>query len=351
MFNYILDRSVPVRKSPLEEAALKMAGVKSAIEGHVFGRGDVIDTMMASIVGNGHILLQGPHGLGKTSLTEGFAMALGVPSNRIQCTSDLMPADILGSDMLNEAPAPGEIVSRLKFEPGPIFAALLHADELNRLAKRTMGAFLQSMAERRVTHRGVHYDLPKPHLLIATQNPFEFDDSVVFLTPPQLDRFGTSVNMTNVSFEDELRILQNIDNPLDIDPVLRGAEDGDDDCELLDIQALAKTVAVCDMVHTYALRLVHAFRDQGAGIPSLANHFVTGAHIMPGPRPSKDLISMGRAVALLEGAPAVKLEHIQKIAANVLYHRANLKDPAMPASTAEGHLREFIHDPRVCQPS
>ncbi len=330
--------------SEMERAAMRMAEVQSRIEGFIFGQSHVIKLAAASIIANGHILFQGGHGLGKTRLTIAFSQALNLDTKRIQGVPDLLPADIIGAEVLKEDGDPGKI-AHFQFVPGPLFASLAHVDEINRISTRAQAALLQAMQERRVTVNGVTHQLPRPNLVLATQNPASYE-AVYPLLEPQLDRFHICINMRNIDRESARRVLRARDNELDIQPVLySGAEDVSSPDgrlhEILEIQKLARTIAVHSSVEDFIFDLVDVIRNEDGTSPAcIADNFEPG---LSGERPARVLTEMGCAFALLSGEPALKIQHVKEIAVPALVHRMVRKHTKLiDDSQAERHIAELV---------
>lgn len=284
--------------------------LKKEIAHLIAGQDAVIDQLLISLFAGGHSLFVGVPGLAKTLLISSLAQALDLRFNRIQFTPDLMPSDITGTDVLEEDRTSGKRVFR--FLPGPIFANLLLADEINRTPPKTQAALLQAMQEFRVTAGGQTYPLEAPFLVFATQNPIE-QEGTYPLPEAQLDRFMFMVEVGYPSAAEEVDIVNRTTGPAtsSLTPVLKPAE-------LLELQALVRRVPAAENVVQYAVALVRATRPQEAACPEeLRRYLQWGA----GPRASQVLILAGKARAALDGRQAVSRADVAALAAPVLRHR------------------------------
>lgn len=296
-----------------EIAALgdKLQLVRRSIGRVIFGQQGAIDQTLIALLAGGHLLLVGVPGLAKTKLVATLGVALGLADKRVQCTPDLMPADIIGSEVLEEA----ENGRRsFRFIPGPIFCQLLMADEVNRASPRTQSALLQAMQEHRVTVAGQTQDLPKPFHVLATQNPIE-QEGTYPLPEAQLDRFLMQIDMTYPDPEAERQMLIATtgayeDKPV---PVMTGEE-------LLAAQKLVRRIPVGDGVVEAILRLVRAGRPETSDLDEVRQHVAWG----PGPRASQALMLAARARTAMEGRFAPSIEDVIQLAPSVLRHRMAL---------------------------
>jgi len=289
----------------------KIIQAKKEITKVIIGQDEVVDQTLITLLAGGHVLLIGVPGLAKTLLVETIATALGLDANRVQCTPDLMPADILGSEVLEE----DESGKRsFRFIKGPIFTQLLMADEINRASPRTQSALLQSMQEKEVSISGKAHDLPKPFHVMATQNPIE-QEGTYPLPEAQLDRFLMQVNVDYPTLEAEREvILKTTTNEM---PKATQVMDAD---ELMDVQRLVRDMPVGESVVDMIVNLVRNLRP-GEDASEQVNEYVTWA---PGPRGSQGLMLAVRARALLEGRSAPIEEDVFALAAPVLRHRMAL---------------------------
>jgi MoxR-like ATPase len=293
-----------------ESTATHVRAAKAAIGAVIFGQDQVIDRALITVLCGGHALLVGVPGLAKTKLVETMGIVLGLDSRRIQFTPDLMPADILGSEVLEEG-AGGK--RNFRFIAGPIFAQLLMADEINRASPRTQSALLQAMQEQHVTVAGARHDLPKPFHVLATQNPLE-QEGTYPLPEAQLDRFLMEVDVDYPDRQAERRILFETTGAEEAraKPAMT-AED------LLSAQRLVRRIPVGESVVEAILALVRSARP-GPEAGDLSKLIAWG----PGPRASQALMLAVRARALLEGRYAPSVDDVLDLADPVLKHRMAL---------------------------
>ena len=274
------------------------------------GQEEVIDQLIVTLLANGHCLLVGVPGLGKTLLVKSLANIFSLTFKRIQFTPDLMPADIFGAEVVEEDPASG--TRRFRFVKGPIFANLVLADEINRTPPKTQAALLEGMEERHVTAGGETYLLDAPFFVLATQNPIELEGTYP-LPEAQLDRFLLNVVMDYLTPEEEMKMVAQTTAPLV--PVLDRIFTA---VEILELQRLVREVPVSENVVSYAVRLVGATRPGKPYSSALAQEKVKwGA----GSRASQALVLAGKARALLHGRYNVACEDIRALAIPVLRHR------------------------------
>ena len=308
-----------------EKALGDIARVRESVGQVIFGQEVVVERAITAILAGGHALLVGVPGLAKTKLVETLGIALGLQANRIQFTPDLMPSDILGSEVMEE----DENRRRsFRFIPGPVFAQLLMADEINRASPRTQSALLQSMQEYHVTVAGHRHDLPAPFHVLATQNPLE-QEGTYPLPEAQLDRFLMQVDILYPELEAERRILLETTGVADAKatPVL-------DAPRLREIQQLVRRMPVPETVVEAILKLVRSARP-GQGDNEAARHIAWG----PGPRASQALTLCARARALYDGRLAPSVDDVVALAEPVLQHRMALNF----AARAEGmSVRDVI---------
>ncbi|MBT3288897.1 MAG: MoxR family ATPase [Victivallales bacterium] len=277
----------------------------------IYGQKDALELILISLLCRGHILLLGLPGLGKTLMASTISRALDLEFCRIQFTPDLMPADITGTDIIDENPETGRRTR--EFLPGPVFANMILADEINRTPPKTQAALLQAMQEHEVTVGRKTYELPPPFMVIATQNPIEMEGTYV-LPEAQLDRFMFCVKIAYPSPEEEASIVKGTTTNAiaDISQVM-GAE------ELLQLQRIVRGVPVADDVVDYAVRLV------GASRPGFSDytpeHVQNYATVGASPRASQYLILGAKARALLANRYHVNFDDVRAMAAPVLRHR------------------------------
>jgi MoxR-like ATPase len=291
----------------LREARDKIMGQVRKI---VVGLDEVIRLTMIGLFSQGHCLLMGVPGIGKTLLVRTLASSLSLKFRRVQFTPDLMPSDITGTEVIQEDKTTGE--RQFRFLEGPIFTNMLLADEINRTPPKTQAALLESMQERQVTVGGVRRDLVKPFFVLATQNPIE-QEGTYPLPEAQMDRFMFQINVGYPSEEEEKRILALTTSGYtpDIESVLHREE-------IIELQALVRRVQVPAEVTDFILKLVRATRCGQPEAPDFVNKWVTwGAS----PRASQNLIIGGKASAILDGRNIVNKEDVLSVAHPVLVHR------------------------------
>ena len=293
------------------EAALeKVAAARSSIGTVIFGQQKVVEETLVTLIAGGHGLLVGVPGLAKTKLVETLGTVLGLDTSRVQFTPDLMPADILGSEIMEED-ASGKRAFR--FVRGPIFAQLLMADEINRASPRTQSALLQSMQEYHVTVAGERHDLPRPFHVLATQNPLE-QEGTYPLPEAQLDRFLMQIDVNYPSREAEKRILIETTGEKDAKPSRAMSAD-----DLASIQRLVRRMPIGDRIVETILDIVRAARP-GEGDAAITKHIAWG----PGPRAAQALMLASRARALVGGRLSPSLDDVSALAEPVLKHRMAL---------------------------
>ncbi len=297
----------------------RMSKVRSHIGTLIFGQQSVLDQALITLLSGGHVLLVGVPGLAKTRLTEILGTVLGLSERRVQFTPDLMPADILGSEVLEES----ETGRRsFRFIEGPVFCQLLMADEINRASPRTQSALLQAMQERQVSVAGRNRLLPHPFHVIATQNPIE-QEGIYPLPEAQLDRFLMQVNIDYPALDDEWKMLiETTGSAEKIAAAVMTAE------ELLAAQQLVRNVPVGESVVKAILELVRSGRPQTSNIALVTENVSWG----PGPRAGQALMLATRARALLEGRISPSIDDVVALAPAVLRHRMNISF----AARAEG---------------
>jgi len=287
-----------------------MQRIRSEMARVVIGQAEVVNQILVALFGRGHCLLVGTPGLAKTLMARTLADSLELQCKRVQFTPDLMPADITGTQVLEQDPATSE--RNFRFKQGPIFTNLLLADEINRTPPKTQAALLEAMQERRVTISGETYDLPSPFFVIATQNPIE-QEGTYPLPEAQLDRFMFSVRVGYPNAEEEERIIMETtqDASQSVDRVLASEA-------LLDFQHLVRKTPVSKHVGAYATRLVRATRPDAPDAPDFIKNWVRwGA----GPRAGQYLILAAKSNALLQGRLNVSCDDVRAYALPVLRHR------------------------------
>ena len=314
-----------------EKAVDAVRQVREAIGEVIFGQDDVVQNALVTILSGGHALLVGVPGLAKTKLVETLGVVLGLDASRIQFTPDLMPSDILGSEILDQDDAGKR---SFRFLKGPIFSQLLMADEINRASPRTQSALLQSMQEYHVTIAGARHDLPSPFHVLATQNPLE-QEGTYPLPEAQLDRFLLQIDVPYPDLDAERQILMETTGSSEA-----SARQTLDVEKLMEIQSLVRRMPVGESVVEAILGLVRSARpaeEGGDAGDSLSRHIAWG----PGPRASQALMLTVRARALLDGRLAPSVDDVLALAEPVLKHRMALNFSAR----AEGvSIPQVIHE-------
>ncbi len=294
-----------------DEAASKLIKAKSEIEKVIIGQSRVVENTLVSIASGGHVLLIGVPGVAKTLLVETASTALGLASNRVQCTPDLMPADIVGSEVLDDD---GKGKRSFRFIKGPVFTQMLMADEINRASPRTQSALLQSMQEHSVSAGGENHALPEPFHVLATQNPIE-QEGTYPLPEAQLDRFLMQIDVEypDEAAEREIILATTGTSQAKAAPAMS-------DKDLMKIQKLVRAMPIGKQVVESILKLVRNARPN-AEASDLVNEFVSWA---PGPRASQALMLAVRARALLDSRSAPSIDDASALAVPVLQHRMAL---------------------------
>ncbi len=312
-----------------EAATETLAAVKAEIGKVVFGQERVVELVLSSILAGGHALLIGAPGLAKTRLVEALGTALGLTNHRIQFTPDLMPSDILGSEVLDES-ADGQ--RSFRFLQGPIFTQLLMADEINRASPRTQSALLQAMQERHVTIAGVRHDLPAPFHVLATQNPVE-QEGTYPLPEAQLDRFLLKVDVTYPDLDTERRILIETTgtNASDVRSVLDGAR-------LMQLQSLVRRMPVGEKIVDAILSLIREARPEQTSDARVKRLVDWG----PSPRAGQALMLAARSRALLRGRLTPSIEDVEALAEPALGHRMAMRyDPTGEAPGLDALINDL----------
>ena len=312
----------------IEALGAKLGEAKASIAKRIIGQEEVVDLALAAMLSGGHALLMGLPGLGKTLLVDTLSTVMGLSANRVQFTPDLMPADILGSEVL-ETSADGSRAFR--FLEGPIFCQLLMADEINRASPRTQSALLQAMQEREVTIAGEHRPLPSPFHVLATQNPIE-QEGTYPLPEAQLDRFLVKIDVPYPDRATERGILIATTGLQEaVSTEVFTPE------ELIAAQGVVRQMPVGESVLEMILDLVRACRPDDADAPDVVKKSVAWG---PGPRAAQALMLTARARALLDGRLAPSVEDVAALARPVLGHRMALSF----AARAEGAVLEQVID-------
>ena len=289
----------------IETLVKKQAELKTEIAKVIVGQHEAIDHVLLSVLCGGHSLLIGVPGLAKTLLVNTVSQALGLDFKRIQFTPDLMPSDILGSEILDEN-------RHFKFIKGPIFSNIILADEINRTPPKTQAALLEAMQEKAVTVAGHHYKLDTPFFVLATQNPIE-QEGTYPLPEAQLDRFMFSINLQYPSFEEEVLVVKRTTSDVHekVESILSSQE-------ILEAQHLIRRIPVADNVVEYAVNLVSKTRPNSKNVPQIVSDYIDwGA----GPRASQNLILGAKAKAAINGKFSPDIEDVQSIASAILRHR------------------------------
>ncbi len=294
-----------------DQAIARLSDVRTAVSRVIIGQEAVVELALAAILSGGHGLLVGAPGLAKTRLVSTLAVVLGLDSRRVQFTPDLMPADILGSEVLDQDPSGAR---SFRFVPGPIFCQLLMADEINRASPRTQSALLQAMQEHHVTVAGKPYDMPEPFHVLATQNPIE-QEGTYPLPEAQLDRFLFQIDVEYPTLDAEREILLATTGVSMAAPaaVLTSQE-------LLGLQTLVRRMPVGEKTLETILKLVRLARPDESPVEATRKFVAWG----PGPRAGQALMIGARARALLHGRLAPSTEDVIALAKPALKHRMAL---------------------------
>lgn len=289
----------------IEHFVKKYKALKAEVAKVIVGQDDVVNQILISIFSGGHSLLIGVPGLAKTLMVNTIAQALGLDFKRIQFTPDLMPSDILGSEILDEN-------RHFKFIKGPIFANIILADEINRTPPKTQAALLEAMQERAVTVSGHHYKLDLPYFVLATQNPIE-QEGTYPLPEAQLDRFMFAINLKYPTFDEEVQVVKT--TTTDIQTKVNALFTAQ---EIIDFQNVIRRIPVADNVIEYAVTMVSKSRPNEASASELVAEYVDwGA----GPRASQNLVLAAKTHAAIHGKFSPDIENIQAVSAGVLRHR------------------------------
>ncbi len=322
----------------LAEASNGFRRLEEQVGRVIIGQSGTVRALLAATFCEGHALLIGVPGLAKTLLVKTLAQVLGWEFRRIQFTPDMMPADIIGMELLQEDPVGGR---SMRFVPGPVFANIILADEINRTPPKTQSALLEAMQELQVTSLGKRHELARPFIVVATQNPIE-QEGTYPLPEAQLDRFMFSLWMDYPNVEDEERIVMETTapRPVSLEPVF--SKD-----KMMAYQALVRRVPVSRHVVSYAVALARATRPGTPASSDIATRFVQwGA----GPRAGQHMVLAGKALAVLDGVPTVSANHIRQAAPLVLRHRVlpNYQAAGEGLTTAQivARIIEQISEPR-----
>jgi MoxR-like ATPase len=305
----------------------KYSTLKAEIAKVIVGQDEVVKKVLISIFSRGHGLLVGVPGLAKTLMVNTISQALGLKYSRIQFTPDLMPSDIIGTEILDEE-------RKFKFIHGPVFANIILADEINRTPPKTQSALLEAMQEKAITVAGKNYKLSDPFFVLATQNPIE-QEGTYPLPEAQLDRFMFNIWLDYPTFDQEIEVVKSTtqDKPVDLKVILSAEE-------ILFFQGLIRRIPVPDNVYKYAVSLSAKTRPGTPAAHPLANDFITwGA----GPRASQYLIIGAKCHAAIQGKYSPDIEDVKAIATSILRHRIvrNYKAEA-EGYTIEKIIQEFL---------
>jgi MoxR-like ATPase len=311
-----------VSNAPLNDDAAAVARLgeararlRSEVGKVVIGQDQIIDSLLIGLLCRGHILLHGVPGLGKTLMARTLARTLEMEFRRIQFTPDLMPADITGTDVMEEDPSTGK--HQITFLPGPVFTNFLLADEINRTPPKTQAALLQAMQEGEISVGRETYKLKPPFFVVATQNPIEMEGTYP-LPEAQLDRFMFNLKVSYPSIDEEVQIIKGTTSTIEAhaDAVLKADE-------VLRLQGLVRGVPIADSVVRFAARLVaatrpgHSSKEQGRSLDAIHKYISYGAS----PRASQFLVLGAKARAILSGRYHVDFEDVRSVAHPVLRHR------------------------------
>tara|TARA_R110002073_G_scaffold82034_2_gene196422 strand:- start:6256 stop:7209 length:954 start_codon:yes stop_codon:yes gene_type:complete len=289
----------------IEQLVSRYKDLKKEIAKVIVGQEEVVNQILISVFSGGHSLLIGVPGLAKTLMVNTIAQALGLDFKRIQFTPDLMPSDILGSEILDED-------RHFKFIKGPIFANIILADEINRTPPKTQAALLEAMQERAVTVAGHHYKLDLPYFVLATQNPIE-QEGTYPLPEAQLDRFMFAINLKYPSFDEEVQVVKSTtsDEIATVNPLFTAQE-------IIDFQHVLRRIPVADNVIEYAVKMVGKTRPDNDSASDLVKQYIDwGA----GPRASQNLILAAKTHAAINGKFSPDIENVQAVANSILRHR------------------------------
>lgn len=289
----------------LDAFAARYNELKNEIGKVIVGQNEVVKTILNSIFSDGHSLLIGVPGLAKTLMVHTIADVLDLSFNRIQFTPDLMPSDIVGSEILDEN-------RTFRFNRGPVFANIVLADEINRTPPKTQSALLEAMQERSVTIAGKKHKLDLPFFVLATQNPIE-QEGTYPLPEAQLDRFMFSINLDYPSYEEEIQVVKNTTagTKISISKKMTAAE-------IMNFQQLIRKIPIADNVLEYAVKLVNNTRPNQKSTPAMVNNYISwGA----GPRASQYLVLGAKCNAAMRGKYSPDIEDVQQVALPILRHR------------------------------
>lgn len=301
----------------------------------IVGMNDVVEFALASIFANGHALLEGVPGLGKTLLVKSIAQAFGLTTKRIQFTPDLMPSDITGTEVLQED-ADGK--RRFVFKRGPVFANIILADEINRATPKTQAALLEAMAERQITVMDTSYPLENPFFVLATQNPIELEGTYP-LPEAQLDRFLVKILVSHPSVQEMKEVLRRTTGTVrqDIQPVFSPQET---QARIFEMQQLVRQVIVADPMLDVLLRILSGLVPESPHASSKAKTYI---RFGPGPRAAQSVMMLGKVFSLLDGRINLAFEDLQRALPSALRHRLVLHFQAeSDGITADDLIAEIV---------
>ena len=296
-------------EAEVADLVAKTAALKASMGRVIIGQEEVVELLVTCLLAGGHALVEGVPGLGKTLLVKSLAQATDMQFRRVQFTPDLMPSDIVGTEILEEDASTRQRVFR--FQPGPVFTQVLLADEINRAPPKTQSALLEAMQERSVTFAGQTHKLPRPFFVLATQNPIE-QAGTYPLPEAQLDRFLLRIDVGYPTEDEEVMMVAKTTHA-----GLQDAEPAMDLASLLRLQQLVRDIEIGDHLVRYATRLVRATRPQETTVAAVRKHVGWGA----GPRAGQALVLASKARALMQGRLAVTRDDIQAMLLPVLAHR------------------------------
>ena len=333
--------SEPEQDTAMEETDVDLQAAQRLRQAHddlraqvarvIVGQAEVVEQLLISLFSRGHCILEGVPGLAKTLMVSTLSQCLSLKFNRIQFTPDMMPSDITGTEVIEENRTTGE--REFRFLPGPIFANVILADEINRTPPKTQAALLEAMQERQATIGGERHPMADPFLVLATQNPIE-QEGTYPLPEAQQDRFMFKIFVRYPSFEEEFAVARRTTSTEfpEVSPVLSGED-------ILELQEIVRRVPISDHVVRYVLAIVRQTRVDEPGVPEFVKEWLSwGA----GPRAVQFLILGGKARALLHGRSFVATEDIQALAAPVMRHRIVTNFTAQSEGTTSDSVIERI---------
>ncbi len=328
----LAEPNIPALVAEVDALGQRLSMVRERIHRVIFGQQEVVDQALITLLAGGHCLLIGVPGLAKTRLVETLGTVLGLDDKRVQCTPDLMPADIIGSEVLEEGDAGRR---SFRFIEGPVFCQVLMADEINRASPRTQSALLQAMQEGRVSVAGRYHPLPRPFHVLATQNPLE-QEGTYPLPEAQLDRFLLQIDVTYPDLDAERRMLIATTGAEEEAAVgVLAPED------LLAAQRLVRRIPVGESVLEAILTMVRAGRPDTSEIEDVRRHVAWG----PGPRASQALMLAARARAVLDGRLSPSIDDVVALAQPILRHRMALSFAARADGVTVGGIIDRLTDP------